>query len=259
MRQFLAKVRLDDEHLPLFGTTTYPDMFPDDAAKFKRDMQVLIGRMKRRFPGCGILWRLEFKRRKSGLNEGKVAPHYHWLLWGVPWKFDFQRENGQWVKLVPIEGERWKATIKHNHDGNLKEVSEEWPGQDRFTEWLGRNWYDITGTGDFRHHQAGTNVKRMSAKRQVFYYVSKYMGKFQESLPCPFPGRFWGVVNPKNIPQGERKVIPCNGKEAAQLMRFFRRYIRSISDRKYRFKFLPTHCICNADFWAERIPRLLQL
>jgi hypothetical protein len=44
-------------------------------------------------------------------------------------------------------------------------------------------------SGDLRHYHAGTNVKVMCAKRQVFYYVSKYMGKFQESLPCPFPGQ----------------------------------------------------------------------
>jgi hypothetical protein len=94
-----ALTKIDDQYErgspPYRGTTTYPDIFPEDAAKFKRDMQVLIGRMKRRFPGCGILWRLEFKRRKSRLNLGKVAQRYHWLLWGVPRKFDFKRERGQ--------------------------------------------------------------------------------------------------------------------------------------------------------------------
>jgi hypothetical protein len=46
----------------------------------------------------------------------------------------------------------------------------------------------------------------------VFYYVSKYMGKVEEEEGCACPGRFWGVVNPKNIPLGERKVIPCTGQ-----------------------------------------------
>jgi hypothetical protein len=57
MMQFLAKVRLD-ELLPLFGTTTYPDIFPDEAEKFKRDLQTLIERLKRRFPwwGCSGVW-----------------------------------------------------------------------------------------------------------------------------------------------------------------------------------------------------------
>jgi hypothetical protein len=61
----LAKVRLD-ELLPLFGTTTHPDIFPDEAEKFKRDLQTVIERLKRRFPRVGLLWRLELKRRKSG-------------------------------------------------------------------------------------------------------------------------------------------------------------------------------------------------
>jgi len=94
---------------------------------------------------------------------------------------------------------------------------------------LSRNWYDMAGTGDLKHYSAGTNVKVLTSKREVFFYVSKYMGKVEAGQACP--GRFWGVVHPKNIPMGQRKMIPCTGKQAAQLMRFMRRYVHAVSIR----------------------------
>jgi hypothetical protein len=93
----------------------------------------------------------------------------------------------------------------------------------------------------------------------VFYYVSKYMGKVEEEEGCACPGRFWGVVNPKNIPLGERKVIRCTGKQAAQLMRFMRRYVHAVTQRNYRFNRWSMSCMCHADFWLERLPQLLDL
>lgn len=107
MMLFLGKVRMDGKHLPLFGTTTYPDMFPEDAAKFKRDLQAFLHRLKRRFPEGGILWRLEFKRRKSGENVGKVAPHFHWFLWNVPQEFPFQAERGKWAAMRQDKSGGW--------------------------------------------------------------------------------------------------------------------------------------------------------
>jgi len=45
--------------------------------------------MQRRWPGAAIIWKLEFKERQSGKNKGKIAPHYHLLVLGVPWRFGF--------------------------------------------------------------------------------------------------------------------------------------------------------------------------
>jgi len=108
-----------------------------------------------------------------------------------------------------------------------------------------------------RAGNAGTNVKVLTSKREVFFYVSKYMGKMKKDEGCACPGRFWGVVNPKNIPTGERKRIDCTGKQATQLMRFMRRYVHAVTKRKYRFNRWSMNCMCNADFWLERLPKLL--
>ncbi len=258
MMQLLAKVRLD-EALPLFGTTTYPDIFPDEAEKFKRDLQTLIERLKRRFPGVGLIWRLEFKERKSGVNAGKIAPHFHWLLWNVPRMFDFKPEPGKWAKISKGRDGQWRETVKFYDGDKTATVVNPVSGQDRFTEWLSRNWYDVAGTGDLKHYNAGTNVKVLTSRREVFFYVSKYMGKVEEEEGCACPGRFWGVVNPKNIPLGERKVIPCTGKQAAQLMRLLRRYVHAVTRRKYRFNRWSMSCMCTADFWLERLPQMLDL
>ena len=121
MMHFLAKVRLNDL-LPLFGTTTYPDIFPEEAAEFKRDLQTLIERLKRRFPPVGLIWRLEFKVRKSGVNVGKIAPHFHWLLWNVPRKFDCKPESGQWAKISKAKDGTWRETVKFYDGGKIATV-----------------------------------------------------------------------------------------------------------------------------------------
>ena len=78
MRQ-LASVQVDAS--PVFATLTYPDHFPDDPKVWHRHLDTFAKRFLRKF-GAGFAWKLEPKRRKSGENEGKIAPHYHLLIWG---------------------------------------------------------------------------------------------------------------------------------------------------------------------------------
>ena len=37
----------------------------------------------RQWPGAGGIWRLELKERKSGINQGKTAPHFHLIVRGM--------------------------------------------------------------------------------------------------------------------------------------------------------------------------------
>jgi hypothetical protein len=260
MMLFLAKVRLAEDSLPLFGTTTYPDMFPEDAAKFKRDLQAFLHRLKRRFPEAGILWRLEFKQRKSGENIGKLAPHFHWLLWNVPWKFPFKSERGKWC-AIRLGADGAATMVLRSKEGD-KICTGSIPlngGADEITHWFTRNWYDVAGTGDIRHYRAGTNVKALPSAHLVFCYVSKYLSKVDREALCQYPGRFWGVVNPRNIPLGQRVVLPCTGRQAAQVIRFLRRFMRSVTGRKVRTNEWSANCICAADFWAARMPQLVEI
>lgn len=259
MMLFLAKVRLPEDNLPLFGTTTYPDIFPEEAAKFKRDLQAFLHRLKRRFPHGGILWRLEFKRRKSGENVGKIAPHFHWLLWNVPEEFAYRNERGKWCAIRLTEDGSAEMTLRSRGESGICSSTAMLPGKDEIRHWFSRNWYDVAGTGDLRHFLAGTNVKQLASAHLVFCYVAKYLSKVDREAVCQYPGRFWGVVNPKNIPLGRRMVLPCTGRQAAQVMRFLRRYMRSVVNRKVRSNPWSANCICSADFWSARMRRLVEI
>ena len=80
--------RLKKDKLPLFVTLTYPDDFPVTPERWRRDLAALRRRIIRQWPEAGAIWKKEFKRRKSGVNAGKVAPHYHQLLWLPVWVVD---------------------------------------------------------------------------------------------------------------------------------------------------------------------------
>lgn len=259
MLLFLARVRLAEDNLPLFGTTTYPDIFPEETAKFKRDLQAFLHRLKRRFPDGGILWRLEFKRRKSGENVGKLAPHFHWLLWNVPWEFEFKHERGKWAAVRATGEGEFEMVLRTRGESGVTSGSVPLTGKDEITHWFSRNWYDVAGTGDVRHFRAGTNVKQLDSVKAVFCYVSKYLSKVDREAVCQYPGRFWGVVNPKNIPLGRRVVLPCTGRQAAQVIRFLRRFMRSVTPRKVRCNPWSASCICSADFWSARMRELVEI
>ena len=132
-------------------------------------------------------------------------------------------------------------------------------GKDEIRHWFSRNWYDVAGTGDMRHFLAGTNVKQLASAHHVFCYVAKYLSKVDREAVCQYPGRFWGVVNPKNIPLGKRVVLPCTGRQAAQVMRFLRRYMRSVVNRKVCCNPWSANCICSADFWSARMRELVEI
>lgn len=205
------------------------------------------------------MWRLEFKRRKSGENAGKLAPHFHWLLRNVPWEFPLRTERGEWAALRRTKPDGWELRLRCRDGDEVRTVTVPEVGQDEITFWFSRNWYDVAGTGDVRHFRAGTNVKRLGSAKEVFCYVAKYLGKVETETVCQYPGRFWGVVNPQNIPLGKRVVLPCTGRPAAQVIRFLRRFMRSASSRKVRTNEWSSSCICAADFWAVRMLRLLEI
>jgi hypothetical protein len=60
----------------LFVTLTYPRAWPGDWRKWKRDLDVMLRRLARRFPAFGAIWKLEPQKRG--------APHFHLLVVGIP-------------------------------------------------------------------------------------------------------------------------------------------------------------------------------
>lgn len=75
--------------LPYFLTATLPDdVFDDDAGNFAKTAKVWMDNLTKRLlrvcPGACGFWRVEWQSRKSGLYEGKLFPHFHLLIWGLP-------------------------------------------------------------------------------------------------------------------------------------------------------------------------------
>jgi hypothetical protein len=71
--------------MPHFVTLTYPDEFPiGNYRQWKRDLFALLDRLERKHPQAAAFWRIEKKRRLTGINAGKIAPHFHLLVWGLP-------------------------------------------------------------------------------------------------------------------------------------------------------------------------------
>jgi hypothetical protein len=75
--------------LPYFVTATLPDeMFDDDVASFAKSakswLDTFTKRLLRVAPEAAGFWRIEWQSRKSGLHVGKLFPHFHLLVWGLP-------------------------------------------------------------------------------------------------------------------------------------------------------------------------------
>lgn len=71
--RLIASVRRDCA--PVFVTLTYPERFPGER-QAKRDLDVFIKRLGRRFPDVAGVWKIEPQQRG--------APHFHLLIWNVP-------------------------------------------------------------------------------------------------------------------------------------------------------------------------------
>ena len=98
--------------LPQFVTMTLPDeSFTDSvvefAARAKSFLTTFEKRLLRRCPDACGFWRIEWKARKSGAWEGKLFPHFHLLVWGLPERVIRERDivedkHGEWCELPEL-------------------------------------------------------------------------------------------------------------------------------------------------------------
>lgn len=119
--------------------------------------------------------------------------------------------------------------------------------------WVGRNWYEVVGSGDEKHLRAGTRVEKVRSWQGVLAYAAKYLGKVLD-LPDNWdhPGRFWGVRGAENIPWADVSRRVVNYKQAVIIIRLFRRLAR-LKSRDYR----SLTVFGDGDFWDQRLDRLL--
>jgi hypothetical protein len=113
MLQFLQTIDREKSGMPLFVTLTYPGEWPGDPRRWKRDLQVWLGRLKRALPQAWAVWRLEPQRRG--------APHYHLLVFGVA-SLPKLWLSRTWFEVVGSGDER------HLRAGTQVQAVESWRG-----------------------------------------------------------------------------------------------------------------------------------
>ncbi len=131
---------------PIFVTMTYPDIFPAELDKWKRDIDVFGKRLARRQPQAGFLWRIEFKERKSGTSAGMIAPHFHLLVYGAGYRDLLGWVPAAWWKVVGSGDEdhlRVGTRVEriHSWGGVMRYVGKYIAKEDDYpVDWQGRVW-----------------------------------------------------------------------------------------------------------------------
>ncbi|MBI5557674.1 MAG: hypothetical protein HY885_08550 [Deltaproteobacteria bacterium] len=95
-------------------------------------------------------------------------------------------------------------------------------------------WFEVCGTGYPAHLAAGTNVEVIKdSERKMQAYVCKYIGKVDntEYAAWSHPGRFWGIIGRKNLPEALSVAITMDAPEYYVVRRLIRRWLKSISPK----------------------------
>jgi len=85
MLRLIAK--LEQTRKPIWMDLTYPDEFFNerlDGRLLKEShLKKFYQRLEYVFPEVAVIWKLEYKDRKSGKFVGEMFPHFHMLVWGL--------------------------------------------------------------------------------------------------------------------------------------------------------------------------------
>jgi len=272
--------------LPDFVTLTLPDnCFDESVSKFaktaKLHLDVLLKRLHRACPSACGFWRIEWKARKSGLYEGKLFPHFHMLVWGLP-----QRSLGEWADFEtgePIErfesfvpvcdaqqnfASVCEAVVKQHvfksrrsaekftsrqvmaryrieHAGYIKERCGVEKTFMSFFDWVSLAWYHVVGTGNVDHFLAGCRVERIRTWGGVLSYCAKYMSKADSEnyMADVAAGRSWGIFNRAFMPWAKFVTLDLSHDMGNRIRRIARRYLEHrLGKRVQRHYGLTLYC-----------------
>ena len=179
---------------PVFVTLTYPDYFPENPHEWKKHLDSFFKRVLRRYPQAIVIWRLERKQRKTGDNIGEIAPHFHLLVYKVPYLSLLKWVSGAWYEVVK------SGDPRHFNAGTRVEPVRSVRGVLYYTskyickqendilEGIGRTW-GIVGRdelpgiqGEFQvieldYKTALTILRYMRHKGSEFYKKGRYIGR----------------------------------------------------------------------------------
>jgi hypothetical protein len=281
MQRRLAEISVAVD-LPAFITLTLPDSVLGDRyggtpLEYRILCERLHGwsdtwfkRLRRELPGAAGIWKMEGQRRKSGVFEGKLVPHLHLMLWGVPVESETERRcvDGEWQEET-VKRMRWatggacqlhlkyhmmqSAGSEAECDDYLKGLN--FPdGKVELYEWVALSWYHVVQSGDINHLKAGTQVAVVRSQRGVASYCSKYLAKVDDEETIAMYGRCWGIHNRACIPWAQMVEIDLSGPAGYRLRRVMRHYVERSRGRRYTVR---NGCgmtvYCDAESWWCRL------
>lgn len=201
--QFMASVRLF-EHV-VFLTLTYPDDFPvGDVDAWLAHFEAFRRRFERQYPDWRVIWRKELKPRQSGENKGKIAPHYHMLIFT-----DHPQDVGVTTEHVQNRGLQIEKTVSAL--SLLVEV------------WALKVWDEIVDSGDENHALHGAFAVACRNRRHAYKYISKYIAKIENDDFAV--GRRWGRIGAFDV--GASFTCVISEQELVELLRMARSWMRS--------------------------------
>ncbi|MBV9937977.1 MAG: hypothetical protein JO150_05695 [Acidobacteriaceae bacterium] len=231
--------------LPWMLTLTYPAEWSPDSRRWKADLAAWLKRLRRIYPGVGIIWKLEFQKRG--------APHFHCFLWNLP-------TSGKVDKLLSA--------------GHItREMVEAEPAfHGEFKAWLSRSWFEVVGSGDPKHAKAGTRFEKIRHPQGIMRYVAGYMSKEDQTAPGHKVGRYWGAANREAIPVGQEQEQELSARGYRAVLRTARRWqmaqrresflrARAAGRKPQRPRLRNNQSmalICDAEQWLSRIPDIVK-
>lgn len=124
-RLMLTLGKIKQAILPTFVTLTYPADWPSSPREWKRHLDVFQKRLRRRFPQCSGIWKLEPQRRG--------APHFHLLIWSADFVQLLRWCSQAWYEVVDSGDE------KHLRAGVRVESIRSWRGVKSYAaKYLGK-------------------------------------------------------------------------------------------------------------------------
>jgi hypothetical protein len=153
----------------LFLTLTYPREWSGDWHRWKRDLDVFLHRVHRKFPHAGAVWKLEPQRRG--------APHFHLVVCGVP-HLGKAWLSRAWYEVVASGDERHlragtQVQAVQSHRGVIsyaaKYATKGAEAPEGWQEGVGRWW------GTFNREQLGVCYERQPLSERGYWRARRVL------------------------------------------------------------------------------------
>ena len=202
----------------VFLTLTYGQEFPSPRDA-KRHLRRFLERLRRRWPGCSAVWRLEFQERG--------APHFHLVLFGLPYvpKEDMQ---ALWAECVPVS--MWDhsgAELRYPFT-RIEMIESKRRLLSYVSKYVAKGGKKAAGASDGDSVAGGFNLG-------AYLHAGQFVHPLTGEL-CGSVGRWWGVFNADALPMAVATVVRVTGALAAvyDFRRGARHVWRGVARRRYQ-------------------------